>query len=785
MNVMSAFPSPVFQVGENGGPDLSVRRVSHEVLAGASGPVTGVTCGCPRLPYALALIGLLWAGPVLAADAPHNATNSMACISCHLSHHSAGVTLSNAVGNVNLCHSCHTPGGTASRYALVESDQAMAGPCLPSNVVATGTSHRWDSGLAGHCEYMGGALTNSSGLVLPSGDYTGRVAKTYVINVVSNGQAGVAKFSWYGTQPGGGGASNVLANSLVALDQGVSVIFTNGTVNPSFRAGDQWNLYVRTDISQPTNTLLLGVISGGLLACSVCHNQHSETNTPFDVNAPTNVAAFGRHFQRINNNACQLCTDCHAARNVTSAALGSHPVGVTIPSSGLFKTPSFLPLEKTTGKVRCMTCHDIHNSATTDGNLLRLVNRTALCTDCHTLADTNLDIHLSSTAGVLWPGGQYGTTYPAETDAAQRGMCNNCHQPHGWPTNLTSNVDFTNLLVEARVTICLTCHDGSPAASTNSVIVDFTNTTKVARHAVRVNDPLYKANRPVDCTDCHNPHQARLGRSVYTATATSTRNQVVNPNYGVSGVVFNYKSLANYAYPTANNFTLTNSVVYEYQICFKCHSSYWSGWNTNSPPTGLSANGTVSAPVETDLAQSFNPNNKSGHPIMTGLSNFTNSLAPRNLTTGVMKAPWNTNVGTQTMLCTDCHNTDGNLAQGPHGSAAQFMLRGPNSANWPNVDPANIATAWCSNCHTPSSTVHSPHNSYRCYSCHIVIPHGGKMSRLIADRDGVMPTRYAYSNDKTTIQILQFKKASSYNGDNQCNTACGFHTFSDALSEDW
>ena len=729
---------------------------------------------------------LLRSGFLWAADAPHNATNSMDCISCHLSHHS-GMTRSNVVGNVNLCHSCHTPGGLASRYALVESDQALAGPCLPTNVVASGTSHRWDSGLAGHAEYMGGAQTNSSGIVLPSGDYTGRVAKTYVITITTNGQVGTAKFNWYGTQPGGGGVSNVTANSLVALDQGISVIFTNGTVNPSFRAGDQWNLYVRTDISLPTNPLLLGHVVGGLLACSTCHDPHSETNTPFDITAPTNTAAIGRHFQRIDNSSCQLCVDCHAARNVTTASAGSHPVGVLIPSSGFFKAPAFLPLDKTS-RVRCLTCHDIHNSATTDGNLLRNANRSAICVDCHTLANTNLAAHLNTTNGVLWPGGQYGTTYPAESDTTQRGMCNNCHQPHGWPTNLTSSVDYTNLLVDAEEKLCFTCHDGSPAASTNSVINDFTNSTKVVRHPVVNTDSQRHAGRSVECTDCHNPHQARVGRSIYTTTAISTRNQVVSPNIGTSGVAVNYAGLGNFVAPGTNLYTPTNSVVYEYQICFKCHTAYW--WGTNTPPTGLSANGTVANPVETDVALGFSPNNMSGHPIVTGLNNYTNSIAvgspaKKGLTTAAMKAPWNVNIGTQTMLCTDCHNTDGNLAQGPHGSAAQFMLRGPNSARWPDWDILDSGNSWCANCHTPTSSIHGQgnHSGLRCYSCHIVVPHGGKISRLIADRDGAMPARYAFNNDPNNIEILEFTKASSYNGDSQCNTQCGAHSASPG--ENW
>jgi len=165
------------------------------------------------------------------------------------------------------------------------------------------------------------------------------------------------------------------------------------------------------------------------------------------------------------------------------------------------------------------------------------------------------------------------------------------------------------------------------------------------------------------------------------------------------------------------------------------------------------------------------------------LSNYVNSVAVggrKGLPPGSMKAPWTNNVGSQTMLCTDCHNTDGTAAQGPHGSAAQFMLRGPNSANWPDVDPGNIGTAWCVNCHNPNTFIHNESKHFgitRCYSCHIVIPHGGKVSRLIATR-GNMPSRYAFNNDLNNVEMLEFIKASSYDGYGQCNTQCGEHTAS-------
>lgn len=724
------------------------------------------------------------------SDPPHVASQSVLCNSCHMTLHSPAASISNAMGNVNLCLSCHTPGGVASRYALVDSDQAVFGPSLPTNVIPYGTSHRWDSGLSGRAEYIGNARTNSSGQAYPAGDYTGRVAKTYVLSIATAGQVGTAKFDWYGTQPGGGGASNVTVAGSVALDQNVSVVFSNGTVNPSFRIGDRWNLYVRPDINLPTNPALLAVSSNGLLACSGCHDHHSQANTPFDTNAPALAGSSGRHFMRINNDADQLCVACHAARDVTNAAAGSHPTGIAIPVGAFYRIPAALPLEKGTGKVRCLTCHDVHNSASSDGSMLRISNRLELCTQCHLLADTNGSAHLTQASGVLWPGPQYGnTTYPAETDLSQRGMCNNCHQPHGWPTNLTAMVDFTNLLIASEESLCFTCHDGSPAASTNSVMNDFTNSAKVVRHPVSDSDPIRLLNPgfSVECTDCHNSHKARIGRSVYSATATATRNQVMGPLVGVPGVVFNYSSLTNFMVPSAGNFSLTNNATYEYQICFKCHSSYH--WGTNTPPRGISANG-VTNPVETDLAQEFSPMNRSGHPIVTGLDNYTNSAVvggKRGLLAAALKAPWNTNVGQQTMLCTDCHNTDGTAAQGPHGSAVRYMLRGSNANNWPGG--TSFSSSWCANCHNETMTFgHETHeNAGACYACHIVIPHGGKMSRLIADRDGAMPARYAYNNTLTNVKITSFSKntATGY-GTGNCRTSCGGHsTGSSASMNNW
>ena len=53
----------------------------------------------------------------------------------------------------------------------------------------------------------------------------------------------------------------------------------------------------------------------------------------------------------------------------------------------------------------------------------------------------------------------------------------------------------------------------------------------------------------------------------------------------------------------------------------------------------------------------------------------------------------------------------------------------------------------------------SPHKGWPCYYCHIVIPHGGKVSRLIATQSAGMPARYAYNNDLSNVHVVLFTKA--------------------------
>ena len=68
-----------------------------------------------------------------------------------------------------------------------------------------------------------------------------------------------------------------------------------------------------------------------------------------------------------------------------------------------------------------------------------------------------------------------------------------------------------------------------------------------------------------------------------------------------------------------------------------------------------------SGEVETDVAQEFNPANRSGHPIVATLNSYTGNVAPKALTTSQLGSGWQANPGDQTMFCSDCHGDEAAL----------------------------------------------------------------------------------------------------------------------------
>lgn len=478
------------------------------------------------------------------------------------------------------------------------------------------------------------------------------------------------------------------------------------------------------------------------------------------------------------------------------------------------------------GHVECTSCHDPHND--TNGQFLTAGKLNgALCTTCHQKVGWDSSIHKTSGVAIDNPGGE---TLPIPGNTITQAACLICHKSH-------SGLGTPYLLRKIEENSCFngtstSCHGAS--STSKKIEPVFTKTYKhpaTTISSVHTNlDVLYPTggtpagskglqwsdSKHSECVDCHNPHKAsntpaRLsGGSWYPASVDSTSNQTAKSGAltGVTGIDPGVSAGGNPAvsnpasWPTkwtqASTYTTLESSGLEYQTCLKCHSSYALGTASTTP---VSSYQSVSDPTNvyfTDVAWEINPNNMSGHSLVTGLNNFPNASTPQALGTAQMKSPWNVNVGTQTMYCSDCHGADsetGTDPRGPHASNSKFMLKGAGQY-WPkksdgttywrlNTTDGADANMFCNNCHpvysggwqnnAHSSATHVT-NNYSCVECHVVVPHGTKRSRLVgysynaADSATIKP----YNDNNTMLKIQGFRKAAGPTSyvKSDCNTSC-------------
>lgn len=358
------------------------------------------------------------------------------------------------------------------------------------------------------------------------------------------------------------------------------------------------------------------------------------------------------------------------------------------------------------------------------------------------------------------------------------GNCYHCHEQHasyqGAEPAPIGGAPDAYLGFSSEENLCLGCHDtgGAVGVATDDIDADIdkvyghgtgpTNTLTMfesGRHRANETSVTGVTNAAhVECTDCHNPHRARTDASGKHSQGSNLI-ESPGPLEGVDGADFS-------AYPSGGAnwsavlpaFTATSTKVAlatatkEYQICFKCHSSHngsiMAGWDDNPG----------NAQEWTDVALEFNTNNGSYHPVV-------GTTDPGDRVSG-LTGGWS--VG-QTMYCSDCHDIDStSTTVGPHGSAIKWMLTGTNKA-WPyttatgaNGNGTNVTTnfrtynnrntssgtdngLFCLNCHAVGAGVHSAdsgHQSIACVNCHIRVPHGGKLARLITTDSPNLPARY-------------------------------------------
>jgi predicted CXXCH cytochrome family protein len=519
--------------------------------------------------------------------------------------------------------------------------------------------------------------------------------------------------------------------------------------------------------------------------CEVCHTNPASSgyhlnNSPGTHNNSTNCTDCHKHA----NSFRASCFDCHNTTQGTRRQIVDN-TGNGLGTGGDFKRTSHHVTGSVPKESDCILCHDM---TAHKGGTVRLkddlgtvysynpANKSTVegfCLNCHDANGFGGDVTpLSDGVAVpvissaMWTASAHKTTGTANANT-----CLACHDNgHGsnkstliGPYTYAGPGTGTDLMNEEEG-FCLGCHGGTGVASVK-VHLSFANNSNTAT-AIRKHDPTasYRkhtndentgsafggANRHVECGDCHNPH----GAKVYAAT---TAPAIYNELIGASGVTPTY---AGAGAPTG--FTFKENTTYEYEVCFKCHSSYTTlptylpaGWTgTADQPDALrklTTGGTNTQIADSrDMAQEYNPANASYHPVMAAGTNLNINAAT--FQTGY--------TFTSRIYCSSCHDNNqkatAGYGRGPHGSQNLHILDAGTGGNsgykTTHTGSAPATTDFCTKCHKAGSYIsgntssrfgyHLYHVANKtqegCYLCHDT--HGSEVLHLMNFSRNQSPT---------------------------------------------
>jgi len=333
-------------------------------------------------------------------------------------------------------------------------------------------------------------------------------------------------------------------------------------------------------------------------------------------------------------------------------------------------------------QLQCSSCHDPHDDPF--GQFLVMDNSaSSLCMTCHMKKGWGKSSHSQSNALLIRTGGLWSNT---DYKTVAENGCENCHIPHSAGTGKRLLI-FVN-----EEDNCLSCHDGTVASSDIGAAISkpykhpVQNYTGV--HDAAENFSIGNVPKHVECSDCHNAHQANGDPSVGDSWVSGV-------NWGVSGV--------------SSGGTTVNQARYVYEICFKCHGD-------NNATNALSITRQIE---QLNTRLEFSPANPSFHPVEgQGKNPEVPSLLPPYTVRSMIS-------------CTDCHgNSDPSGVPGPHGSDNPYLLIDRYITD-DNTPESLTSYALCYACHNRStllddeSTIHRKHvvdEKAPCSACHD--PHG-------------------------------------------------------------
>ncbi len=424
-----------------------------------------------------------------------------------------------------------------------------------------------------------------------------------------------------------------------------------------------------------------------------------------------------------------------------------------------------------------------------------------LCVSCHrnpvTTGRPVIDAAAYDASAHDFTSNAFGTwAFKQHDDSTFARNCTKCHsdsadarpEASGLSMGAVHFSDFPRLLTGSinpggavSDFVCYTCHgDGTTGAdySGKDLVTALAATSAHPVDSDTVHDTLAEASaefddgtfsgagRHVNCMDCHGPHETQQG--LHTPGSSGLAGALTGATgIGVAALPSEWTAFA------VDDFdTNPSAATDEYQICFKCHSSF--AYDT-SPPTG-----------QTDQALEFNVNNDSYHWVMTDRTATdapdwtTANDTPRTdgtsrYMTFVSGSPW---AKDSPMVCSDCHDSDASTGvRGPHGSSIAPILR----EDWSATSEVNDL---CFECHDEqtyaggsssigtsgfarsggSRNLHGSHSgryptTWNCAWCHSAIPHGWSRKALVVLSGDPAP----YNADGTTAQITTWNIDNSRN----------------------
>jgi hypothetical protein len=594
---------------------------------------------------------------------------------------------------------------------------------------------------------------------------------------------------------------------------------------PPYSSGGSPVVSIRSSGVKP----MLPLDHEGKVQCTSCHDPHLQASKFLRLNRFQQNASAGTTFNPAND---QICLGCHdknkdsqgnaylAWSNSAHANSSLSAYTYTAAASTQREFPANIPV----WQAGCLNCHDTHTVQGSRRLLREGTDNTSApkaggnpaieetCYQCHSNAPIIANTTLTATSGVPDIKTEFGSTRKrmpiASTDqpagAERHDIGGNFTDPTFVDCSGTSNkcgADF----IEQRSVLGANNHTSRHVECT-----DCHNPHRVIKNALfnGQGSATRRTHVPggVNGNVASGALRGTFGvQPVYPALSTASNWPETPSTYDVKR-----------GDPGANtNIARSNTyVTREYQLCLKCHSDYGAGtaMPSLSSYTGGTASGTNGITRYTNVAAEFavsatdppssggdqgeqgnagtacggdcdpagnspqaggatGNNHRSWHPVMwpTGRDAKERTKSSSG-TFDNIRNPYITNLGTQTMYCSDCHGhsaswtqgaTQGavdngpNLAavQGPHGSDQNFILKGKwdTTVTPSSTRTGNSSGGICGRCHNPtdnsgfdgadSEASHgwSAKSSRYCMACHIAVPHGWKNKAFLVNLACVGP----------------------------------------------